>query len=326
MGKRLVNEFAWSLSRDAVAERCMREYWYAYFCAWGGWERKASEESRTAYHVKKLDNRWSLPGKVAHAAIDRWVLSFRSGAPISNAHIIEGALEELRNHYRASKRGDYMHSKAPGFIEHYLEQSVAKSEWVEMGAKLEEGMRNFFADFAIGLAPKLGSLLRFEKFSKLDVEGTPVFAVPDFVLGDVTDFLDALALVIDWKFGRPRDSHVDQLVLYTMFVSQRTGIPEEKIAGVDRYLTEGSSKTIMPGWDGFATKREELVTRIKSRHEQIKSLMDGPETAPREAFPLTSDEKHCVSCRFRRLCKPNFTESAATTTDAALYQDDELGE
>ena len=69
----LKNVFTWSFSTGNDFEQCRRRHYWKKYGSWNGWDQSSSEETKKAYLLSKMQNRWSLIGVVAEKSI-MWML------------------------------------------------------------------------------------------------------------------------------------------------------------------------------------------------------------------------------------------------------------
>lgn len=307
----LPNEFGWSASRGNLIEECERAYFWSYYGGWHGWEKWAPAETRIAYRLKKLSNRWSWSGDVVHMVIRRALGDYRAGRSVDPAPLIQGAQEAMRLEWKASKKGPRTAKNSRGFwglLEHEYREEVPAEEWRKIWARTENALRSFFAsrlpaEFA-GLSAErwieIDSAGAGGAPPTFDFEGTRVFAIPDLVVGAERGGV----VVYDWKTGRPKPSDRDQVLGYALYLADRYKLDPSTVYAKAVYLGDGAREEV------FATDVEELDRYRATLRAGIARartfLVDGDtkrnKPLPIARFAQTEDRGTCARCAFRRLC------------------------
>jgi hypothetical protein len=308
----LENTFSWSSSRASTFGRCLRAYWWQYYGAWGGWESDAPAEAREAYLLKNLSTRWAWVGTVVHSVIEHLLkrlhrralggqLRFEKEA-VDVAHEIEETTRLMRLHFRESKRGEYRASpkRRFGLAEHEYGEPVSDEEWRGFHDKAVQAVEGFLRSevFAKIRASDPATWLPIEALDKFQLEGTDVWAAPDFGLR----LPDGGGEIYDWKTGAvaPEANRL-QLACYTLYAEARHGIDPERVRSHLVYL--GPSVEV----HDFTLTRAELDEArrtIRASMDAMRARLADPNAnrADREDFPMTEDRGRCAVCVFRRLC------------------------
>jgi hypothetical protein len=145
---KLINEFTWSHSAAGEFEACRRKRYWSKYASWGGWEREASTESRTAYRLNKITSRAALRGVVAEqAGMGLW-REIQAGKPVDDVWAWETLAkamlraawdESTTQQWRSSPKKTCLH-------EHYYPQFCGMSEremMVEVAEDVKICLRNF---------------------------------------------------------------------------------------------------------------------------------------------------------------------------------------
>lgn len=310
----IVNEFSWSHSRRELHARCLRAYYLSYYASWGGWKRYASHLSRTAYRLKKLDNRWTWMGGIVHEAISRVLLTTAVSRAMDarqreKEQAVEWAHDVARWELTQSKDGHRDAKNDRGFwglTEHEYGEDVPKEEWKKVWETARGGLEWWFESGWLERARTAaveGALLEvdsgaFDEGRYLFMSGTKVWAVPDLALleGDV-------AVAADWKTGAPQPSHADQLSGYTFYLAARygsRGVSLKRVRATLVYLGRGEEQ-VEVSLESLAAYGQRVAESVAS----MRALLEDPEQnkpKPMEAFAMTEDRRECSRCAYRRLC------------------------
>jgi len=103
-----INEFSWSISRDATFKRCLREYYYTYYRSWGGWYWHATPEVKKTYTLKNLTSIPGWIGSVVHNSIAWQLRRISHGKPPEIAYILKKVEDDMRFQWWYSQTGYWM--------------------------------------------------------------------------------------------------------------------------------------------------------------------------------------------------------------------------
>lgn len=309
---KLENNFTWSPSRHATFERCKRQYWWTYYGSWGGWEYTASGETRAAYILKNLHNRWTWAGTVVHDTIERILRDIQrhatSGALLFQApeidvdREVEKVTKRMRENWRESRSGDY--HKNPkrhfGLAEHEYEDEVPKAEWAKINARAVRAVRDFLRSdlFEHIRTSDPTRWLPIEELDQFDFEGTPVWAVLDFA----HETPDGTVVIYDWKTGEmKKDQYRTQLGVYALYMEASRNKQSDQVETHLVFLgNEMQVLSIPVNEEDLKATRGVMRASIAAMKNRLKNVEQN--VAERDDFPLTDDLDRCEVCAFRRLC------------------------
>jgi PD-(D/E)XK nuclease superfamily len=300
------NDFSWSKSRHEKFKECLRAYYFFYYRSWGGWESRAPAEVRELYLLKKLGNRYTWAGSVVHDAIKDALLDMRAGRPVDPAKVEAQARKLMREDFLHSRDKAYRtqrYRKAfSGLVEHEYDEPVTDEAWKQNWETVRAALAWFFDSRWPALARGLKPAQWLEvdagaDFSSFTLDGVKVFAIPDFAYLEE----DGSPVVVDWKTGKARDGYDEQVLGYSLYVSQRYKLPLEKVKASLVYLNDGVEQRVQVDRDaveGFKARFAESVARMR------EVLADPATNTPRDesSFPPTEDLNVCARCAFRRPC------------------------
>lgn len=304
----ITNDFSWSKSRHAIFEKCERSYFLRYYQSWEGWETTAPPETREAYVLKNLENRFSWSGKVSHATMSTALELIRQRKPMDPAKLIDDAHKTMQLDFQNSKAKRYWVKRSRkefgGLIEHELDENLPVDEWRGIWNATEAGLTWWFkskwVELAKSLKPEQWLATDTKDFSNLATEhrGIRFYGLPDFAYLD-----DAGATVVDWKTGKPRSGFDAGVVGYAIFLQSKFGLDASTMTGKLAFLRDGSEremKITADVLDSFNEAYDHSVERMKSK---LLGKGEKNRPLPAEAFPLTKDLEACSRCAYRRTCK-----------------------
>lgn len=325
---KLQNVFSWSHSAAGAFETCRRKRYWSKYGAWGGWERDASPECRTAYRLNKMTNRFQLYGIAAEEAV-MWMLKrHQEGVETTDAEVFDTVARPLlRRAWDESKEGAWRkRAKAACLHEHYYPAFTDLAD-MEIMKQIAEVVKTCIANFRRTVLPELARVtpemeVAIQTVGRGDPEhflwrGFKIYAIPDYVYVE-----DGVWHILDWKAGAPKPEHAEQIALYALWARERHGIPPEQVVLRLEYLGRGEHKT-------FAVTAEDLAgveARIgESVQDMCQYLVEAdPErnqALPRFEWDLCYDPGICRHCEFFELCRPELRDAMGPEFDSAFSRD-----
>jgi CRISPR/Cas system-associated exonuclease Cas4 (RecB family) len=306
MGRELVNGFSWSKSRHEKLSECLRGYYFHYYGSWGGWAEDGPEEARRLYVLKKLGNRFTWAGSVAHDAIKSILLGIRRGAEVDSAALVEKVHRAMQADWKHSASKAYWRTRRRdfgGLVEHEYDEAVPKEEWEANWQIVRSAIEWFLSSRWVPLARSLKANQWLEVDDKsfedtaFVLDGVKVFAIPDFAYVDG----DGNPVVVDWKTGQAREGYDEQVIGYALYLSQRYQLRLDRMQAALVYLNDGVERLVRIDEDSVCGFKAHFARSVS----RMKELLEDPErNVPRNvaAFPLTDDLETCARCAFRRAC------------------------
>jgi hypothetical protein len=308
----LENKFSWSASRHASFAYCERQYWWAYYGSWGGWNRDAPTEARTAYVLKNLANRWTWAGTAVHETIEHVLRRIQGAAgdgqlafgrvEVDPDAEIEAATQRMRDQWTESRNGEYRRQpkRRFGLAEHEYDEAVPREKWQATNQKVRDGLRAFFASDLFrriqDADPK--DWLPFETLDQFDFEGTPVWAVLDFAWRTE----DGRVEIYDWKTGEVRpEANKLQVGCYTLYIEASRQVPPDAVTTHLVYLGRELRDF---AYEMRAEDLDEIRATMRASIATMRGRLSDPEAnaAVRADFPMVDDRGKCRVCAYRRLC------------------------
>ncbi len=307
MERILTNDFSWSKTRHEKFRECLRAYYLHYYRSWGGWEPDAPADTRRLYVLKKLSNRYTWAGAVVHDAIRHSLLGARFGRTVDPSRVIEQAHRLMQQDYLYSLRKRYWmepyRRQFRGLVEHEYVEPVPRDDWKQNWENARAALTWFFESrwMSITRALKPEQWLEVDSASFEDsnftLDGVKVFAVPDFVYLDE----DGAAVVVDWKTGKVRAGHDDQVLGYAMYVAHRYNVPADSVRAALVYLNEGVEELVSVDRQALESFMDHFQQSVASMQSLLRDPA-GNTPHPESAFPMTEDLARCARCVFRRVC------------------------
>lgn len=306
MGKTITNDFSWSKSRHEKFSECLRAYYFHYYRSWGGWDSRAPEQVRQLYVLKKLHNRYTWAGGMVHDTIKQALQAIRVGRSVDGDALTERAHRLMQDDYRHSASKAYWREKLrkefSGLMEHEYAVPVTADEWKQNWETVRSALHWFFNSRWIPLAKSLRREQWLEvdegfEFSSFHVDGVRVFAIPDFAYLDES----GNPIVVDWKTGKAREGYDDQVLGYSLYVSERYKFPVERVRASLVYLNDGLEHDVTvdtSAIEGFKGRMKESVEKMRS----VLADPNGNVPHPEAFFPMTEKLETCARCVFRRIC------------------------
>lgn len=298
------NVFSWSKSRDGQFRECRRKYFYDKYASWGGWDAGAPKETRMAYVLKNLKNRWAWKGETVHHVIEDVLKAVRAGRPLSLEEAIARLTETMRRDFRSSKAKSYYEDpkNRMGLFEHEYEKPVSDSTWKKLHESAAECLRNFYgsAVYRELLEDDKRSWLVIEDLEEFDFDGAKIFVKLDFARRR-----DGFVEIFDWKTGKADvDAASLQMGIYALYAMKKWGVDLSRLRGFLLSLGNGSPALLeCPLTDETI---EGAKRSMAASIESMRGLLLDPSKnvpKPREEFRFTDNTRLCDFCNFYRICE-----------------------
>lgn len=308
----LKNNFSWSISAREDFNECRRRRYWAKYAMWNGWNDNAAPIQRAAYRLSKMENRFSLMGNAVELAVN-WLISRQQAgqtAPADEAYTT-AAKPFLNRCWSESLKGLWKTNpkKHCCLREHYYRDFVRQTE-KEMTAEMIAQIKLCLANFIAQALPNLAAVKKEQEISistaaRGDPEsflfaGTKIYAIPDYA------YLQEGRLHIhDWKSGRARPNHQDQMMIYGLWAALKHKIEPARVSMHLEYLAAGLTES--------AALTEEHLSRAQalikdSVAEMAEYLVAGDlsrnDPLPKEDWEMTENTNLCRQCNFYELCQP----------------------
>ncbi len=300
----LENVFSWSKSRDEQFRECQRQYFYDKYASWGGWDKNAPRETRLAYILKNLKNRWAWKGESVHHTIEHILKSLRQGKPIECDAGVKLLTDTMRSDYRASKAKKYLDDpkRSLGLFEHEYAKPVSDAVWQKIHAESVECLKNFYSSslYQELLSDDKKEWLVIEDLEEFDFEGAKIFVKLDFARRK-----NSLIEIFDWKTGKSDSMDAEvQIGAYALYAMMKWKVT---LGEIRAYLFNVSTA---PAVAQECVVNDALVEKAKtvmrtSIAAMKKLLLDPSKNIPRERsfFKFTENTRLCDFCNFYKICE-----------------------
>ncbi|MBV8164979.1 MAG: PD-(D/E)XK nuclease family protein [Candidatus Eremiobacteraeota bacterium] len=303
----LVNEFAFSWSRYKIFYQCARKLYWQHYGSWGGWDGDAPAPARLAYRLKQLKTLTMLVGETFHAELAE-ILRRRpptpKGVPVDRlkADMERRLLKRLRESRNADweRYGDPKHYTI--LFEDYYQRGIDAAMEAEAKDVLHRSVEGLAAE-PFGRRMFTVDPTQFKLIDPANIADTRVvwngltlYASPDLVIADPGGGLH----IIDWKTGRPFKPDLAQLAVYGIFVTEKFGVPLERLTAHLIYVSARTREehNVVEGVEEAKRGIETYVADIRDRLTDVSANVAGDI----DRFPMTQKRTLCRSCNFRELC------------------------
>jgi hypothetical protein len=311
----LKNTFSWSFSAAEDFEECRRKRYWSKYAAWNGWAERAPERARTAYRLNKMESRFSLQGRAVEMAV-LWVLrEGQAGRRVSADEAYQQIARPYLNKRWKESRDKVWRANPKAHCclhEHYypdLHQTPEK-EWT---AALSERVTRCIVHFIEKVLPRLEHVRPEQEVAiatpgqggdpeYVEWNGVKIYAIPDYVYR-----VDEQWHIHDWKTGKPKIEHKDQLAIYGLWAHLKHGVAPERITVYLEYLNEG----IVAGEALTAGRLEEVRAFIRNSIADMSDYLEDGDLKrnaplPQPDWDLAPTRGPCRTCNFYELCRPEF--------------------
>jgi CRISPR/Cas system-associated exonuclease Cas4 (RecB family) len=272
-----------------------------------------------AYRLKQIKTLTMLVGETFHAELAE-ILRRRpptpKGVPVER---LKADMERrLLKRLRESRNADW---DRYGDAKHY---AILFEDYYQSGidAAMEADAKNVLHRCVEGLAAEpFGRRVftvdpkQFKLIDPADIADTRVvwngltlYGSPDLVVADQNGGLH----IIDWKTGKPFKPDLAQLAVYGLFVTEKFGVPLERLTAHLIYVSAGTREehNVLEGVEeakrGIATYVADVQDRLTDVAANVAGDID--------RFPMTEKRALCRTCNFRELCG-RLEETALTPGD-----------
>ena len=303
----IVNEFAFSWSRHKMFYQCARKLYWQHYGSWGGWESEAPNDAKIAYRLKQIKNLAMLVGETFHAELAE-ILRRREPAPraVPVEQLTTDMERRLIKHLRESRNADWERygdvKRYTILFEDYYQAGVDAQMETDAKASLHRCVEGLAADpfgrraFAVPKERLRHIDPKNVADNRVSWNGLVLYASPDLVVDDEHGGLH----IVDWKTGKPYKPNLAQLAVYGIFVTEKFGVPLERLTAHLIYVSAGTREK-HDVIEGVEEAKREIATYV----EDVKERLTDPEAnlaGDIERFPMTERRALCRTCNFRELC------------------------
>lgn len=308
----LINTFSWSFSAASDFEECRRRRYWAKYAMWGGWKDDASPIQKAAYRLTKMQTAFTMLGTAVEIAVMHAIRRHQAGEDLDAETLYQMAARPFLNKaWKESLNGQWRENPRKFYClrEHYYRELNGNGN-NSLTQYIIDQTKLCMVNFVGSVLPRLAKVTREQEVpvntvamgdpESFDLDGIKVYAIPDYVWreGDILH-------IHDWKAGKIRPDHHDQMALYALWANLKKNTPPENVRLHIEYLSANKVE------DVSVTKAmlEEVVKGIKdSVADMSEYLVDNDirrnEPQPKEEWDLAEAREICKQCNFYELCKP----------------------
>jgi hypothetical protein len=262
-----------------------------------------------------MANKYSLQGNAVELSV-MWVLRRKQAGETVTA---ERAYEEIARPFlnRAWKESkDKVWQVNPKkhccLREHYYSRfsTEPEKEWTRA---IAQNTKLCIANFIDSVLPTLQGVRPGQELDVATVDrGDPesftysdvkIYAIPDYVYKDGDELH-----IYDWKSGKPREKHKDQLALYGLWAHTKHAVDPASIKVHIEYLLPGTSVSMFLEKAALTGVEARIVESVQDMAEY---LVDGDvrknTPLPKEDWDLAPNLGPCRMCNFYELCEPELS-------------------
>lgn len=300
----LENTFSWSKSRDEEFRECRRKYFYDRYVSWGGWDKSAPKETRMAYVLKNLKNRWAWKGETVHHVIEDVLKSLKTGKAVPLDTALTRLTEIMRGDYRSSKsKKNWDDPKNNlGLFEHEYEKKISDDVWKGFHDSSVECLKYFYdSDLYRELVDDdKKSWLLIEDLEEFEFENAKIYVKLDFARRK-----NGKIEIFDWKTGKNDSGAATvQIGAYVMYAMKKWNVPAEEVRAFLFFLTDPKPIAKEQAVDEGLIKTT-AVTISESIRAMRELLVDPLKNVPKlsEYFSFTENTRLCGYCNFYKMCE-----------------------
>ncbi len=311
----LVNKFSWSFSASEDFEECRRRRYWSKYAMWGGWRGDASPIQRAAYRLNKMENRYSIQGQAVEQSV-MWALrNKQNGKDVTVEEAYEAVAKPFLNRCWKESTGRLWEADPKRyccFREQYYKTLKKEDEkaWV---VAIVEHVKKCIGIFLEKVLPRLKDVTAGDEIEIRTIEvGDPesfemsdvkIYAIPDYVYQVDDDFH-----IHDWKSGKVKESHMQQLAIYGLWANVKHGIPADKIHVDIEYLADGTVRECQLTDADLQMARKYFENSMGDMASYLVDAdMKKNEPLPQEEWELAESQRICRMCNFYQLCEKELT-------------------
>lgn len=278
---------------------------------WGGWERGAEDITKQAYRLNKMTNRWGLMGVAAEDTIMRVLRQHQAGNPITAEQAYEKVARPfLIRCWKESRDKKWQQNPKQFCCLHGHYYGTMDDEKAAIAA-IKEQVMNCTQNFIDKVLPRIGKNTAQQEINiqtpdkggdpeNMIWNGVKMYVIPDYAyrVGNQMH-------IHDWKAGKIKDSHRDQLAGYALWAEVKYKSPIEDIFLYVEYLNEGQVLPFQLTPEEFDKQKARIEASVAEMSEYLVDFdRKKNEPLPKDEWELAADPSSCKMCKFYELCKP----------------------
>jgi CRISPR/Cas system-associated exonuclease Cas4 (RecB family) len=268
---------SWSYTKHRLWRECRRAYYYNYIGA--ALETSTEIDIAKIKHLKKLDGRFVVQGKIIHEIIEKFIEDNQSRKKFDEGDAREEYIKQIEAYRKIAKTG---------IIEYFNGAEVSEAFF---DRARENGLDQLSLFFGV-IWPQIENYqyLQHEEFDNFFVDGVKAIVKIDYVCKND----NGEVLIYDWKTGADNEEYESdiQISAYALWVQHKYGLPSTKIGCNLVYLTSGAIKTYQ-----FTDQQiNDLKTLMSSDFRDMNSNYELAN------YPPSPNIKACPGCNFATIC------------------------
>lgn len=268
---------AWSYTKHRLWRECRRAYYYNYIGA--ALETPTEIDIAKLKHLKKLDGRFVVQGKIIHEIIERFIEVNQLGKKYDEGDAKEEFIEQIEAYRKIARTG---------IIEYYNGAEVSEAFF---DRARENGLDQLSLFFGV-IWPQIENYkyLQHEEFDNFFVDGVKAIVKIDYVCKND----NGEVLIYDWKTGSDNEEYESDLQIsaYALWAKHKYGLPSTQISSNLVYLTSGVIKTYQ-----FT---DQQINNLKTL--MISDFRDMNSNYELAHYPPNPNIKACPGCNFATIC------------------------
>jgi len=322
---KLINVFSWSHSAASNFVQCRRKRYWAKYGAWAGWERDASSECKTSYRLNKMTNRFCLYGVAAEDAVMWMLRQHQEGSSVTVQEAFDAvARPQLRKAWDESKGKAWaQRAKAACLHEHYYPQFSEISDR-EIMQVIADVVKTCLTNFQNDVLPMLSTIKREDEIDVAVVgkgdpehfmfEGVKIYAIPDYVF-----VRDGIWHILDWKSGKLKAEHMEQVALYALWAKVKHGISPDKIQLQLEYLQHSTRERFKVTDEDLEKVKDRIRESVQDMSQYLVEGDLSKNTAlPKYEWDLCYEPSICHQCSFFELCEKELKDALGDEIDSSV--------
>jgi len=268
---------AWSYTKHRLWRECRRAYYYNYIGA--ALEISTEIDIAKIKHLKKLDGRFVIQGKIIHEIIEKFIKDYQSKKKFSEDDAREEFINQIESYRKTAKTSLIEYVNGAEVSEAFFDRAR------------ENGLDQLSLFFGV-IWPQIENYryLQHEEFDNFFVDGVKAIVKIDYVCKNDSGEV----LIYDWKTGVDNEEYESDLQIsaYALWAQHKYGLHPSQIICNLVYLTSGAIKTYQ-----FTDQQlNDLQTLMSSDFRDMNSNYELVN------FPPSPNIKVCPGCHFATVC------------------------
>jgi hypothetical protein len=309
---KLKNVFSWSFSAASDFEDCRRKRYWNKYGKWGGWDKNADPVQKKAYQLDKMDNLYSILGQAVELSIMHVLRQHQSGKSCDINTAYDQVAKPFMNRAWKDSKGELWKQNPKEYKclrEHYY-KTLSPEQEKELTVNIIKRTKTCIGNFIRKTLPRIMDItpnlelpvqtpeMRGDT-EHFVYEGVKIYAIPDY-----TYRKDGIIHIHDWKAGKQKNAHKDQLAVYGLWADIKHRKDKEEICAYVEYLKDGKVLTSVMNDNDLLQIKNRIESSVADMTEfLIDANRERNEPLPKDEWEITTDGKICEYCNFYELCE-----------------------